>query len=200
MKETSKDGRVWFEKKGTEIQMGFTPQMLGELDDCWHLLPAASNKQEIRENQPLLSVETNDGLFSVPTPVSGIITFFDNKAMNFPQKLTTDDVVCVVKDAEEVRRQKAAADEELRRALEAHAAQIEQRQLAELQRVEQPARPVMGAWGQLEAMPVQRGNAEAVNRLNVGAFNDFFDQQARNVRPEAPQQAPRPANPRRNRG
>ena len=190
MKETSKDGRVWFEKKGTEIQIGFTANLLSELDDCWHLLPAASNKQEIRENQPLLSVETNDGLFSVPTPVSGIITFFDNKAMNFPQKLTTDDVVCVVKDAEEVRRQKAAADEELRRALEAHAAQVEQRQQAERQRAA-PARVMPVDWN-VGPIPV---GAEAVNRLNVGAFNDFFERNA-----PAPQQAPRPAQPRRNRG
>lgn len=188
MKETSKDGRVWFEKKGTEIQIGFTANLLSELDDCWHLLPAASNKQEIRENQPLLSVETNEGLFSVPTPVSGIITFFDNKAMNFPQKLTTDDVVCVVKDAEEVRKQRAAADEELRRALEAHAAQVEQRNAADRIRMQQQAVEIQG-WAQQAPMP---GAAEVVNRLNPRAFNDFFDQ------PQQP--VARPANPRRNRG
>ena len=198
MKETSKDGRIWFEKKGTEVNIGFTSSLLSELDDCWHLLPAASNKQEIRENQPLLSVETNDGLFSVPTPVSGIITFFDNKAMNFPQKLTTDDVVCVVKDAEEVRKQKAAADDALREALAAHAAAVEARMAADAQRAQaqQPNRIRLGAWAE-EGVA---GGAQRVNPINnQPLFNDFFDRaQQPVVRQDAP--APRPANPRRNRG
>lgn len=193
MKETSKDGRIWFEKKGTEVNIGFTSALLGELDDCWHMLPAASNKQEIKENQPLLSVETNDGLFSVATPVAGIITFFDNKAMNFPQKLTTDDVVCVVKDAEEVRKQKAAADEELRRALEAHAAQVEQRNAADRARMQQQAAEIQ-RWAQQAPMP---GAAEVVNRLNPRVFNDFFDRPQQPVQQPAVRQA---QNPRRNRG
>ena len=186
MKETSKDGRIWFEKKGTEVQIGFTSNLLSELEDCWHLLPAASNKTEIKENQPLLSVETNDGLFSVPTPVSGIITFFDNKAMNFPQKLTTDDVVCVVTDAEEIKKKKQNDEDALRQLLQENNRRIE----AEAQRLAQQA-----AADPAHQEGLVLGGAVRPNQIRPRLFNDFFEQPQ--PAPQAVVQAPRNIRGRR---
>lgn len=139
MKTISKDGKLWFRTNANgHVEVGFTGEFLGELDGCWHMLPAAGQKTEIKEQQPLVAVETNDGLFSLPSPVSGIITFFDNKAMNFPEKLDTDQVVCVVKDAEAIRAEEKRIREEHEAAVQRLMAQQEQRN-AQAQIRNQPA-------------------------------------------------------------
>lgn len=98
MRSVSKDGKVWFEKKGNQTNIGFTQAFLNELDGCWHMVPAASKNVMVKDGQPLCAVETNDGLFSVPSPCSGLIAVFNNQAMNFPDKLTAEDVIASMKD------------------------------------------------------------------------------------------------------
>ena len=158
MKIVSKDGKLWVEQRDKHFAVGFTRQFLGELDGCWHMLPAASQKTEIKEKQPLVAVETNDGLFSLPSPISGVIAFFDNKAMNFPEKLTDEDVVCTIKDAEAVRAEEKDIQERHERAVEQLLARQVERQAQ--------ARPVIGA--------------EQVNHINVAPPINlaFFDEQA----------------------
>ena len=159
MKIVSKDGRLWVEKRDTDYAVGFTRQFLGELEGCWHMLPAANTKTEIKEKQPLVAVETNDGLFSLPSPVSGIIAFFDNKAMNFPEKLTDEDIVCTIKDAAELKKVEETQRQQLEAAVRAFEAQQERR------RVEiQAARPAEAAPG--------RGNGIAAAQPGWAFFDD----------------------------
>lgn len=105
MKQTSKDGKTWFEVDGTKVKIGFTKSLLAELAECWHIIPA-SQKVLIKEGQPLLSVETNESLFSIPSPATGIVTFFDNAAMNMPDHLKEDQVICQLIPEEEVKAKK----------------------------------------------------------------------------------------------
>ena len=180
MKIVSKDGRLWVEKRDTDYAVGFTRQFLGELEGCWHMLPAANTKTEIKEKQPLVAVETNDGLFSLPSPVSGIIAFFDNKAMNFPEKLTDEDIVCTIKDAAELKKVEETQRQQLEAAVRAFEAQQERRRV-EIQAA-QPAEVAPGirpnrqpGWAffddvedernQVQAQPVRaRGNLRGGNR------------------------------------
>lgn len=91
MKTVSKDGRTWFEKREDgRTYVGFTKQFLETLEECWHIVPAGSRATMIKEGAPLCAVETNEGLFSIPSPVSGIINVFNNAAMNFPDKIKED--------------------------------------------------------------------------------------------------------------
>lgn len=73
------------------INVGFTPNFLQILEECWHILPYG--KGVIREKDPLMAVETNDELLSIQSPISGVLMNFSEKAMNFPDKLTSDDVI-----------------------------------------------------------------------------------------------------------
>lgn len=116
MKLVSKDGRTWFQKnKEGKTEIGFTNDFLRDLDECWHIMAGASSRVSIKEAQPLCSVETNDGLFSVASPVSGVISFFNTRAMNFPDKITSDEVIAVVAEkAEEERDALTIALENLR--------------------------------------------------------------------------------------
>lgn len=131
MKIVSKDGNTWMEKgKDGKTSVGFTKALIQELEECWHMLPAASNKVVIKEGQPLCSVETNDGLFCVASPTAGVITFFDNRAMNFPDKIGEETIIATI--SEEVSKEEPSA---LDRAL-ADLAALETQRAAE-----QPARP-----------------------------------------------------------
>ena len=108
MKIVSKDGNTWMEKgKDGKTSVGFTKALIQELEECWHMLPAASNKVVIKEGQPLCSVETNDGLFCVASPTAGVITLFDNRAMNFPDKIGEETIIATI--SEEVSKEEPSA-------------------------------------------------------------------------------------------
>lgn len=97
MKTISKDGNTWHQKNAAgTIDVGFTKQLIQALEECWHILPAASNKVTIKVDQPLCSVETNDGLFAVTSPVDGVISFFDNRAINFPDKIGEETIIAQI--------------------------------------------------------------------------------------------------------
>lgn len=96
-KQISSQGHIWYDTQDAETKIGFTPEFIEKLQECLHIIPG-KQKTSVRANGPLMAVETNTGLFSITSPVQGIITFFDNKAMNFPEKLTADDTVCIVSE------------------------------------------------------------------------------------------------------
>lgn len=105
MKTYSKDGKTWFERQEDgKTYVGFTEEFLASLDGCWHMMAAGGKRTEIKEGQPLCAVETNDGLFSVASPIAGVISVFDNAAMNFPEKLTDDSVVVHMTDKPEEKK------------------------------------------------------------------------------------------------
>lgn len=85
--------QIWFEKDGDIVRVGFTNNFLAQMDECWHILPAG---KQVKEKDPLMAVETNDGLLSIRSPATGYIMDFSDKAMNFPDKLTAEDVVVCV--------------------------------------------------------------------------------------------------------
>ena len=102
MKIVSKDGRTWVEKKQDgKISVGFTRALLDELGECWSILPAASAKVEVKEGQPFCSVETNDGVFCVKSPVKGLISFFSPEAVNFPDRLTEEQAIATMREKTE---------------------------------------------------------------------------------------------------
>ena len=86
-------GNIWTETEpaGTVrigFSRGFIEQRLGE---CFHVMQADS--KFLRKGSPLLVIETNDGLESLKSPISGTIMSFNPKARNFPDRLTEEDMI-----------------------------------------------------------------------------------------------------------
>lgn len=91
MKQVS--GNLWFTTEKDETRIGFTRSFIAErLSECFHVLPA--DTKNVKEKGPLLVLETNDGLEPVCSPVTGRLTYFNEKARNFPDRLTEED--CIV--------------------------------------------------------------------------------------------------------
>lgn len=85
-------GNIWYEQVGGRMAIGFTKQCLDEkLQECFHILPA--DAYSVKVQGPLMVLETNDGLESVRSPVAGRVLFFNDKARNFPDRLTEEDVI-----------------------------------------------------------------------------------------------------------
>jgi glycine cleavage system H lipoate-binding protein len=93
-KQVTACGKLWYREEDKKVSIGFMPGFLEQVRECWHVTPAALKR--VNEKSPLLSVETDDALFSVHSPVSGEIYTFNDKASNFPDQLTEEDVVCVI--------------------------------------------------------------------------------------------------------
>ena len=109
MKEFYKDIWVDTQEDGT-VKVGLTRNFIeSKLTECFHIIQA--DAQEVRKGGPMLVVETNDGLSSLKSPVSGRIIRFNDRARNFPDKMTEDEVILVLntkpreKPAEIIRQQ-----------------------------------------------------------------------------------------------
>ena len=86
--------QIWYEQDGKQVKVGLTRNFLDTLDECWHILPA--NTRAIKAKSPLMTVETNDSLVSVLSPVSGNVVRWETRATNFPDQLTENDVIMVL--------------------------------------------------------------------------------------------------------
>jgi glycine cleavage system H lipoate-binding protein len=93
-KTTDSKNQIWFQKEGNLVKVGFTANFLESLSECWHILPASTGL--IREKDPLMAVETNDALLSIRSPAEGVVLNFNNKAMNFPDKLGAEDIILMI--------------------------------------------------------------------------------------------------------
>lgn len=171
MKIVSKDGNTWHQKNAAgTIDVGFTKQLIQALEECWHILPAASNKVTIKVDQPLCSVETNDGLFAVTSPVGGVISFFDNRAINFPDKIGEETIIAQVSEKSPPESPQTAVE-------------IALEQLRQME-MEQPVRARAGI-----ARPILRNNAENMwaqaqpvfQPAQVQAQQQFFLDEANNI-------------------
>lgn len=100
-RQTDDKNQVWYKKEGTAITIGFTKDFLTSLDQCWHILPASL--EQFKPKAPLLTVETTDALISIMSPVAGNFMQFSQRAQNFPDKLTEDDVVLELREGPFVR-------------------------------------------------------------------------------------------------
>lgn len=100
---------IWSEemKNGT-INIGFTREYIDlTLAECFHITQASSFF--VNEGKPLLTIETNEGLKVIKSPVTGTITLFSTEARDFPDKLKENDVVMTINPKTEVKPAKAAA-------------------------------------------------------------------------------------------
>lgn len=94
--KTFVDSSIWTERdaRGVDLigfRQSYIDQVLGE---CFHVVQADTKKA--RKGSPLMVLETNDGTNRVRSPVTGTIIRFSDKARNFPDRLTEDDVIVEV--------------------------------------------------------------------------------------------------------
>lgn len=96
-KEVDAKGQVWFETAGTRTRLGLTRNFLSTvMEECWHIIPAY--RERVVKGAPLLTIETNDSLISVLSPVSGRVRAWEQRACDFPDQLSEDDVLIEVDD------------------------------------------------------------------------------------------------------
>lgn len=93
-REYNKKHQIWYETEGDVVKVGFTTNFLTEMAECWHIVPSTNG--EVREKSPLMAVETNDCLLSIQSPASGMVQEFNPKALNFPDRLTSDDIILMI--------------------------------------------------------------------------------------------------------
>ena len=90
------NGSIWSEtnKDGT-VSVGLTQNYIdNELMTCFHIMQA--DAQVLKKNGPMLVIETNDGLSSLKSPVTGRIMNFNDRARNFPDKLKESDTILTI--------------------------------------------------------------------------------------------------------
>lgn len=89
-------GNVWTETdKVGVVSIGLRQSYLEEkMQECFHILQA--DALNLKRGGPMMVIETNDGLESLKSPLTGRITFFNDKARNFPDRLVEDDVIFTV--------------------------------------------------------------------------------------------------------
>jgi glycine cleavage system H lipoate-binding protein len=90
------NGHLWTEPdKEGRVKIGFTKRFIEErLGECFHVMQA--DIKSVRKGSPMLVIETNDGLESLKSPLTGAILVFNAKARNFPDRLTEEDTILQV--------------------------------------------------------------------------------------------------------
>jgi glycine cleavage system H lipoate-binding protein len=94
--KTFVDGSIWTETDARGVSLiGFRQEYIDQvLGECFHVVQADTRRA--RKGCPLMVLETNDGTNRVRSPVTGTILTFSDKARNFPDRLTEDDVIVEV--------------------------------------------------------------------------------------------------------
>lgn len=88
--------KIWTLVEGNYTKVGFEKDFLKQMEQCWHIMPAQA-RGILKAKHPLLVVETNDEVISIPSPCEGIIEMFSDKARNFPEKITEKDTIITIK-------------------------------------------------------------------------------------------------------
>lgn len=86
-------GPVWIRtnKDGT-VSVGLTAQYIRDRAcECFHIMQA--DTEEVWEGQPMLVMETNDGMETVKSPVTGRVLVFNDRARDFPDKLKEEESI-----------------------------------------------------------------------------------------------------------
>lgn len=74
------------------VKIGFNREYIEtKLGECFHVMQA--DRKFARKGQPLLVLETNDAVERLPSPVTGTIITFNHKASDFPDRLSTEDII-----------------------------------------------------------------------------------------------------------
>lgn len=98
MREIDSKNQIWFMKDGGVTKIGLTKSFLDSLDGCWQIMPA--NMVVFKKKAPLLTVETNDTLISIMSPVAGNMLHFNEDALDFPDQLEEDTIILELHDGE----------------------------------------------------------------------------------------------------
>jgi glycine cleavage system H lipoate-binding protein len=106
--KVNEKNQIWFKEDNGNVLIGFTDSFLDIVNSCWHVTP--SNKENLQADNPLMTIETNEALFTVSSPVEGRIVSFNEIAQNFPDQLKTDDVICVIGPKTEFQQVEDAFD------------------------------------------------------------------------------------------
>lgn len=99
-------GSIWVQtnKDGT-MSVGLTADFIrNKMGECFHIMQA--DKDDVIENQPMLVLETNDGLESVRSPITGRVLSFNRKAVDFPDKLNETESILTIMPAGVVKKAK----------------------------------------------------------------------------------------------
>lgn len=90
------EGNIWTEvdNRGV-VKIGFSRDYIDQqLMECFHVVQA--DRSVARKGQPIMVLETNDGTARIKSPINGRILTFNDKARNFPDRLSEEDVIMEV--------------------------------------------------------------------------------------------------------
>jgi glycine cleavage system H lipoate-binding protein len=94
-------GEIWFQEEKGTVNIGFTKEFIQTvLTECYHITQAAFVL--LVKDRPMLTIETNEGLKVIRSPVNGTVTFFSTDARDFPDRLTEDTIVVSIKPKQQV--------------------------------------------------------------------------------------------------
>jgi glycine cleavage system H lipoate-binding protein len=108
-------GAIWFQtsEDGT-VTVGLTWDYIRQkLGECFHVMQA--DERQLIQNQPMLVLETNDGLETIKAPVSGTIVHFNWRARDFPDKLTEEETILIIKPTKQQQYNEKGEDHEMPR-------------------------------------------------------------------------------------
>ena len=89
-------GEIWYQEVNGTVNMGFTKEFIHTvLTECFHITQASFVM--LVKDRPMLTIETNEGLKVIRSPVTGMVTIFSTDARDFPDRLTEDTVVVSIK-------------------------------------------------------------------------------------------------------
>lgn len=202
-KQVSTCGKLWFMKQNEEVKVGFTAKFLEEVHKCWHVTPATNKKVEAKS--PLLTVETDESLFTVNSPVSGELYSFSDAALNFPDNIQEDQVIAVIGPE---KKKVAKAVPNMGNRIDIDLAQLEEQMVAQQRREaderhRQELRAAIAAQHEQFIRQQQQAQAQRQAQVQIGGNQWFAAPQFAVPQPpdpfaRAPQPAaPRPVNPNR---
>lgn len=106
-------GPIWVQtnKDGT-VSVGLTAEFVrSKMGECFHIMQA--DLDDVIINQPMLVFETNDGLESVKSPVTGSVLQFNRRAVDFPDKLTEEEVILTIRPKRQTPKVQQVINNEL---------------------------------------------------------------------------------------
>ena len=87
---------IWVQEGKGTVDIGFTQLFIDRiLGECYHITQASSVM--MTKDRAMLTIETNEGLKVIRSPVTGTVSYFNTHARDFPDRLTEDSVVISIK-------------------------------------------------------------------------------------------------------
>lgn len=87
---------IWSHEVNGTINIGFMQSFIDRiLGECYHI--TQSSLELVTKNKAMLTIETNEGLKVIRSPVTGTVVYFNNTARDFPDRLTEETVVITIR-------------------------------------------------------------------------------------------------------